>query len=279
MKFAERAVLFDCAGEVLVGVLAQPERAEPVGVLVIVGGPQYRVGAHRQFVLLARFLAEQGHATLRFDYRGMGDSSGAPRSFDGVDLDIGCAIDTFQKACPGVGRFVLWGLCDGASAAMMYAWRDPRVVGYVLVNPWARSETTQAKTQLRHYYVARFLEQSFWKKVLQGGLHWRATVGALLGAARNAVAADIAPTGDFRQRMLHGARQFRGAGLVILSGADLTAKEFLEHARMEPGWDALLASRFSRVELPNADHTLSGTDDRLAVEEATLNLLRRLSPG
>jgi alpha/beta superfamily hydrolase len=48
-------------------------------VLVIVGGPQYRAGSHRQFTLLARSLAEQGFAVLRFDYRGMGDSTGAMR--------------------------------------------------------------------------------------------------------------------------------------------------------------------------------------------------------
>jgi len=50
--------------------------AADTGVLIVVGGPQYRVGSHRQFVMLARFLADHGVPCMRFDYRGMGDVSG-----------------------------------------------------------------------------------------------------------------------------------------------------------------------------------------------------------
>ena len=81
----EDAVVFQCEGASLVGILHVPER-EParIGVLVIVGGPQYRVGSHRQFVLMARSLAQSGYAVLRFDYRGMGDSDGEMRTFESV---------------------------------------------------------------------------------------------------------------------------------------------------------------------------------------------------
>ena len=92
----EESALFACAGETLVGVLARPAVAARTGVVVIVGGPQYRVGSHRQFVLLSRALAGAGCAVLRFDYRGMGDSSGAQRSFDSVSADIAAAMDHLQ---------------------------------------------------------------------------------------------------------------------------------------------------------------------------------------
>ena len=42
------------------------------GMLIVVGGPQYRAGSHRQFTLLARDVAATGVPTMRFDYRGMG---------------------------------------------------------------------------------------------------------------------------------------------------------------------------------------------------------------
>lgn len=114
MNITEEAVVFGFAGEQLVGVLARPERSNGeagsrLGVLVVVGGPQYRVGSHRQFLLLSRKVAAAGFPVFRFDYRGMGDSSGEQRDFEAVSGDIGAAVDAFLKACPSVKEVVLWG--------------------------------------------------------------------------------------------------------------------------------------------------------------------------
>src|SRR5690606_31415058 len=110
-------------------------------------------GSHRQFVLLCRHLAAHGIPAMRFDYRGMGDSTGAERGFDTVADDIRAAIDSFIKRVPSIGRVVLWGLCDAASAACLYAPSDERVGGLVLANPWVRTAAGEAKTYLKHYYV------------------------------------------------------------------------------------------------------------------------------
>src|SRR5882672_7230784 len=107
MTFVELPVLFHCEGDQLVGVLARPDQPRDVGVVVVVGGPQYRVGSHRQFILLARTLASEGIACLRFDYRGMGDSEGEARSFESVDADIACATAELTRLVPSVRRVVL----------------------------------------------------------------------------------------------------------------------------------------------------------------------------
>ena len=99
MICTEQLEAIPCAGEELVGVLTLPEEPVHIGVVVIVGGPQYRVGSHRQFVLLARHLAEQGIPTLRFDCRGMGDSSGDQRSFD-VKAFVRMSIDSSKRDWP-----------------------------------------------------------------------------------------------------------------------------------------------------------------------------------
>ena len=138
----ESVLGFACEGEPLIGILAEPSdgAVADVGVLIIVGGPQYRVGSHRQFTLLARHLAANGFAALRFDYRSMGDSPGETRDFLAVDADIAAAIDALLAARPALKRVALWGLCDAASAALLYldSTRDPRVAGVALLNPWAR---------------------------------------------------------------------------------------------------------------------------------------------
>jgi len=135
----ERPLFFDCEGFALLGVIAEPELPARVGVVIVVGGPQYRAGSHRQFVLLARSLAEAGVASLRFDLRGMGDSEGPRTDFEHAQADIRAAIDALCGAVPRVEQVVLWGLCDGASASALYAGGDRRVAGLALFNPWVRT--------------------------------------------------------------------------------------------------------------------------------------------
>ena len=77
---------------------------------------------------------------MRFDVRGMGDSTGEQRPFDEMDNDVGAAADYFRKNVPGVDRVILWGLCDSACATCLYAPLDPNVAGLILLNPWVRTE-------------------------------------------------------------------------------------------------------------------------------------------
>ncbi len=137
MNYSETALCFPCAGETLVGILAAPKASAETGIVIIVGGPQYRVGSHRQFVHIARALASAGYAVLRMDYRGMGDSEGNQRDFQAVDDDIKSGIDTLFKQVPTLKKVALWGLCDAASAALLYLHRsaDLRVHGLCLLNP------------------------------------------------------------------------------------------------------------------------------------------------
>lgn len=275
----ERAVLFGCEGERLVGVISVPDTTSEVAVLIIVGGPQYRVGSHRQYVHLARHLGAAGVPAMRFDARGMGDATGAQLTFEHIGPDIAAALDALQAALPGVRRVALWGLCGGASAALLY-WRrtqDPRVHGMVLVNPWVRTELTLARTRVKHYYLQRLLQREFWVKLATGRVAVHA-VGELLRTLRTASAAPVpgaAQTQDaaltLEQRMGDAWERFSGPKLLILSGNDYTAKEFLETAEVTPLWRANLASpTVTRLDIPGADHTFSQPQARAAVEEATL---------
>lgn len=272
----EQALAFPCQGETLVGVLSGAAPATR-GVLIVVGGPQYRAGSHRQFTLLARQLAARGIPCLRFDYRGMGDGGGAPHNFDMVGDDLRAAIDAFQAAVPGLQQVVLWGLCDGAAASLFYAHRDARVAGLVLLNPWARSAAGLARTTLKHYYWQRLRDPAFWRKLFSGRLALGASLGSLLGllgAARQAPAGEAPPAApppavprdgsaapllpDLHARLLDGMQRFQGRVLFIYSGADLTAQEFLDMCQASRSWQRLLASpAVQQRTLDGADHTFS----------------------
>lgn len=278
MMVRERALVFECDGDSLVGVLAQPEKPAAIGVLIVVGGPQYRAGSHRQFVHLARALAQAGVSTLRFDCRGMGDSEGEARSFEVLDDDIEAAVAALKREVPELHHVGLAGLCDGASAALMFlARRAPQarqagVRALCLMNPWVRTETGAAAVRVRHYYVERLLSGEFWRKLFSGGVARGAlaeaarSVGQMLGGGRTA-AAGPQETVHFTELMARAVQAFDGPLLLVTSGRDYTAKEFLAAAAADERWRAALARPLTQhLQLPQADHTFSALRDQQEVE-------------
>ena len=256
----EVPAVFDCAGQTLLGIVHPAEHASSTGVVIVVGGPQYRVGSHRQFVCTARSLASAGYSVLRFDYRGMGDSEGEQRTFDSVADDIRSAVD-YLAAAQGVKQIVLVGLCDAASACWIYCSSDPRVRGLILLNPWVRTQEGEARSYLQHYYLQRIFSRAFWRKAVSGELRLVKSLRELLQnlwQIRGSRQAGESRTTSFIERMYEGLATFKGETLVLISGHDLTAQEFMDWCARSERWQRAMARSGIRLEkLPNADHTLS----------------------
>ncbi|MEZ5628539.1 MAG: hydrolase 1, exosortase A system-associated [Rhodocyclaceae bacterium] len=276
MSFREQAVVFPCQQESLVGVVCRPETAASVAVLIVVGGPQYRAGSHRQFVLLARYLANHGIASLRFDVRGMGDGTGEPRGFAATAEDIAAALAAFSDIEPAVSRFVLWGLCDGATAAAIYAPTDPRVCGLVLLNPWVRTASSQARTYLKHYYPRRLLDVDFWRKLLRGEVRLRDAVRRFVASfpglvrLKMGVGLGTGSAPELADGIVDALRRAHGRSLVVLSGRDYVAREFEEAVAEVPAFSEQLAQgRIDVLHVKEADHTFSSSAAREAVAAAT----------
>ncbi|MGM9479734.1 hydrolase 1, exosortase A system-associated [Roseateles sp. NT4] len=274
----ESVLSFACEGQPLVGILAEPDGTPAeVGVLIIVGGPQYRAGSHRQFTLMARHLAANGFAALRFDYRSMGDSPGETRDFLAVDADIKSAIDALLAARPTLKRVALWGLCDAASAALLYleSTGDTRVAGVALLNPWVRSAASLAQTHVKHYYWQRLRQKEFWLKLLKGGVGAKALRGLGSNLQLACGAGKASDSRSFQDRMAAGLRGFAGPSLLVLSGDDYTAREFSGCAASAPAWAGLLERpTLALHELPTADHTFSASSDHDAQCRICLEWLR-----
>jgi exosortase A-associated hydrolase 1 len=256
------ALAFDCDGDRLYGVASVPPAPAERGVLIVVGGPQYRAGSHRQFTLLARALADHGIAAMRFDVRGMGDSEGSARPFEDIGADLDAAVTAFMQNVPKLREVVLWGLCDGASAAALYAARDARITGLALLNPWVRTEAGAATATIKHYYRARLFDRTFWQKLASGKFDAGAAVRSAVQLAKTALApAPAAGTAALPDQVYLGLANFDGKLLVMLSGADLTAQEFQDASTSTADWRALMAQpRVTRHLLDGADHTCSRRD-------------------
>lgn len=285
MILAEEPVVFECAGEHLVGVIAGLDAEHSTGVLIVVGGPQYRVGSHRQFVSLARALTAAGYPSFRFDYRGMGDSSGKQRTFETVEADLCTAASVFRARVPTMRSLILLGLCDAASAILMTVQRIEDVTGLILANPWVRRPETQNAVVVRHYYAGRLVSRDFWTKLFCGRVSVAHSVteaarrlAAMLQAQRSAN--NVAPTGDFVDRMRDGWNRFAGDRLVMLSDQDLTAREFEDLFRKDPAWSRIPQSARTTIRtFRGADHTFSRSVDRVAFERTCIEFLRAAEPA
>jgi uncharacterized protein len=290
MSFQEQAIRIRCQDSWLYGILSIPQRPIARGVLIAVGGPQYRVGSHRQFVLLARYLAMQDIPVMRFDFRGMGDSGGGVRTFENVEVDLCNAVDYFFRECVFLQDVVVWGLCDAASAALFYAHKDKRIGGLVLLNPWVRTEHGIAKAYLKHYYLTRLYKLEFRKKLAGGQFNLAASIRAFCGIIISVFPGkkDTENTGIIKDRngslfhqtplpdrMLEGLKCFQGKTLVITSGDDFTAREFLDLLDSSMDWqETLEAKQVDFSHLQDANHTFATRQWRDQVAELTKNWVR-----
>ena len=287
MRNSECVFTFSCGKDQLVGILNGGSEEETRGVLIIVGGPQYRVGSHRQFVLLARQLSSLGIPVLRFDYRGMGDSEGIFSNFANINQDIATAVESFFQHCVNLQEVVLWGLCDAASAALLYAWSDPRVKGLVLLNPWVRTDTTLARTYLKNYYFTRLSSRDLWRKVGRGQFDVLNSLTSFIKLLKQALR--VKPKKSENQsvnlvddrsialpdRMADGFVRFHGSVLIILSGEDLTAAEYKEVANGSTQWQQLLRrTNVKTLELQGANHTFSQEKWKTQVADWTYDWIR-----
>jgi uncharacterized protein len=286
--FKEQALQFDCSGTVLFGIYSKGEAS--TAVLIIVGGPQYRVGSHRQFVKLSRTLANAGISSLRVDFSGMGDSEGELQPFYANQQAIKQAIDTLTEQNPVIRQVVIWGLCDAASAALLYHYQQPdsRVAGLVLLNPWVRQQHSHAQVMLKHYYWQRLSSKAFWQKLLGGGLKPWQSIKDLLQTYKASKSSNSKQNAgvqqpsqqqttadNYVQHMLFGWQAFSGKTLVITSGNDHTAQEFLELCAQNNAWRSCLKSA-DKLHLAEANHTFAKQIWRNAIEQRCIDFINQL---
>lgn len=263
---SEQGVIFKSNGKQLIAIEHLPEvdhQEQPKkGMIIVVGGPQTRVGSHRLFVYLARALAKQGVTVFRFDYTGAGDSEGAVNTFTDIQEDIEAAINIFEQRHSEISELALWGLCDAASAILLYLNEKPeqtKIKQIFLVNPWVRQAQTQAKAYLHGYYIKRFLSKNFWQKLLTGKVKTKSTFNDIQKFHQQSKT--INNTENFVTQMLRGLNQFSGTCDILLSGNDLTADEFKLLIKNNKHWrHAMARATINKQTIGNADHTFSQRD-------------------
>jgi exosortase A-associated hydrolase 1 len=254
-KGLRRIVALTCAGDSLLATLDGPADAA-IGWLFVVGGSQTRVGPHRLYERLAARLAEAGQAVIRFDRRGVGDSSGTDAGYLESGADIEAAFDALRDHFPELSKTFGFGLCDGASAIAMIA---PKLSGAVLANPWVVEpvDDLPPAAAIRGHYARRLLDPRAWARLIGGGVDLRKL---LRGILRSGGREDDSLARRFASGMPPGSR-------IVLAEGDGTAQAF------SAAWRGLKGKTPSAtiVTVPTASHSFADPPAFEALAKALLD--------
>lgn len=158
-------------------------------VLMLNAGATRAIGPNRLYVPLAREWASEGHAALRLDIAGLGDSPVHPGQPDNTVYsdtalqDVAAAL-RWLRAQAGVRQVLLLGLCSGAYHALKAVVKDQPADAVIMINPltyfWKEgmsldpgtvSEARVAMDMMRHRQS--MWRMATWKKVLGGGISFQ----------------------------------------------------------------------------------------------------------
>ena len=152
---AETPVFFECNGDTMFGIHTRPETRRGIGVVIAQGGDMVNVSFQRNqlAVRLARMLAADGYDVIRFDYHGMGESTGELGRMH-VDEpftdDVAAAANVLRR--DGIDKFVLIGSCYGARAVLSAAPLIAGTIGVLMSSPpvgsYERGDSQEAADRL-----------------------------------------------------------------------------------------------------------------------------------
>ncbi|SOB87597.1 exosortase A system-associated hydrolase 1 [Sphingomonas guangdongensis] len=253
-----RVLEITCESDTIVATL--DEAASSTGLLIVSGGNEIRAGAHRGMALLAADLAAQGVPVLRYDRRGIGDSTGENRGFEESAADIAAAAAALRAT--GVTRVVAFGNCDAASALALFH-AAAGLDALVLANPWTGNSGSGDLPQaaaIRARYAERLRDPREWLRLLGGGVNLRKLAGGLLKVVKPTSAEGLV------ERMADALRASGIPATFLLATRDNTAVAF------RAAWKA--GSPGKIVELTSSSHSFAGAADKTWLGERLLEAVK-----
>ncbi len=254
-----RHFTFPCAGETLVATL--DDAPGKVGLLMVTGGNETRAGAFSGQALLAARVAAAGYPVLRYDRRGVGDSSGNNTGFTNCADDIAAAISALRARCPHLGRVVGFGNCDAASSLMLA--QGGGLDALALANPWTFDNSDEAPPPdaVRRRYAEKLKDPRELLRLISGGVSMRKLAGGVVRALSPAL-----PPSTLVGDMQAGMAPFSGPVQYLLAERDRTAQAFMAGWPQSVGhWQVC----------PDGDHAFSSDQAREWLFSTLLDILHK----
>lgn len=181
----EDAVSFVVDRDVLRGNLIVPVSPTHM-VLFLHGWGGLRNGPHNLLTQLARALARDNVASLRFDFRRRGESDGADNhtTLDAMGDDAVAAATFLRQRFPNCTMHLV-GICSGGNIAIGVMDRIPDVAGLFLLSVYPFSDgdsfgrnLNRTRHHVREYWQKLWLPAT-WKKLIRGEIFFAAIARVL----------------------------------------------------------------------------------------------------
>lgn len=250
-----KLIEFPCAGDTLFGTL--DDAPGTTGLLIVSGGNEIRIGAHRGMAQLAQRVAEAGHPVFRFDRRGIGDSTGENGGFETSADDIAAAATAFCQAAPRLTRIAAFGNCDAATALAFFHARAG-TDALALANPWVIEATDDLPpaAAIRARYAERLRDPREWIRLLRGGVNIRKLTSGLLKVSRR----QSQQESGLPARLAAALGEARIPVTILLAKGDNTAIAFRD-AWAGPTFETVRA-KIRIEELDSASHSFASAADK-----------------
>ncbi|VAW01203.1 hypothetical protein MNBD_ALPHA04-1257 [hydrothermal vent metagenome] len=178
-----------CEGDIIAATI--DEGHKPTGLLIVSGGNEIRSGAHAGMSRISRALSAKGFPVMRYDRRGVGDSSGENTEFLSSRADIIAASRYFRSSCPKISKVIAFGNCDAATALVFFG-EEAGLDGLILANPWVIENTASdgqgltkpTPSAVRSRYLERLKNPRTFVDLIKGNIDFEKLVSGLKTASR-----------------------------------------------------------------------------------------------
>ncbi len=258
-----RVLNFACEGASLAASLDDADA--DTGLLIVSGGNEIRIGAHRGMAKLAADIAGEGYPAFRFDRRGIGDSEGENCGFGGSGADIASAIAAFRNVCPKLRHIVAFGNCDAASALVIHSLAGLHAL--VLANIWVIEpiDDLPPPVAIRARYAERLRDPKAWVRLLTGGVNIKKLASGIWRITQRAGPSSLS------ERVITGILAFNRPIAILLASRDATAMAFAHEWKNLGG-----AKHVSVTTLDSASHSFARDRDYAVLFNTILATLKRL---
>lgn len=247
----------------------------PTALLIVSGGNEIRSGAHRGMARLAQHIAQQGFPVLRYDRRGIGDSTGDNKGFLESGADIKAAVAFLRQEYPRLQSVIAFGNCDAATALALFG-PDAGIDGYMLANPWvietseepAGDEPTMSAAAIRSRYWDRIRNPRTLLDLLSGKIDFAKLLKGIKRASRTE------ETGGLALRLRNALAGTDKDVRILLAKRDTTARAFLAAWNSTDFAQARGNSAISLQTLDSASHSFADEAAKTWLTENLLDALR-----